>query len=200
MAAIVAVAGWTARLRPFRGGGMVLGAGMAGAAIIIVLGGRSDRGLRRRRLGARRLLGGLAGFLFGALARLLLGSAIVFGAALFILGGLERLPVLAAASLLERGQAAFLGLAKQPFLKLLAGGGVADGTGGASTLGASTGSPGRPRMRLFLTSTTTVFERPWLKLCFTLPVSMVRLMPSGARAPRVGLSVVSLITILRPHP
>ncbi|MFO1533951.1 MAG: hypothetical protein ABR562_09790, partial [Thermoplasmatota archaeon] len=34
-------------------------------------------------------------------------------------------------------------------------------------------------MRLFLTSTTTVFERPWLKLCLTLPVSTVRFSPSG---------------------
>ena len=47
-------------------------------------------------------------------------------------------------------------------------------------------------MRRFLTSTTTVFERPWLKLCFTLPVSTVRLRPSGARMPSFGLSVVSL--------
>jgi hypothetical protein len=55
------------------------------------------------------------------------------------------------------------------------------------------GLAGRPRMRRFFTSTTTVFERPWLKLCFTLPVSTVRFRPSGARAPSFGLSVVSLI-------
>ena len=48
-------------------------------------------------------------------------------------------------------------------------------------------------MRRFLTSTTTVFERPWLKLCLTLPVSTVRLMPSGGRVPSFGLSVWSLI-------
>jgi hypothetical protein len=54
-------------------------------------------------------------------------------------------------------------------------------------------------MRRFLTSTTTVFERPWLKLCFTLPVSTVRFTPKGARVPSFGLSVVSLILILHPH-
>ena len=64
-----------------------------------------------------------------------------------------------------------------------------DGRLGASGAAAS---PGRPRMRAFLASTTTVFERPWLKLCFTLPASTVRLRPSGARVPSFGLSVVSL--------
>src|SRR5947209_18686330 len=52
-------------------------------------------------------------------------------------------------------------------------------------------------MRRFLTSTTTVFERPWLKLCLTLPVSTVRLMPSGGRVPSFGFSVWSATLFLR---
>src|SRR5690348_11407436 len=73
---------------------------------------------------------------------------------------------------------------------------------GASATGAGFGggggvSPGRPRMRRFLTSTTTVFERPWLKLCLTLPVSTVRLRPSGGRVPSFGFSVWSAILFLR---
>ena len=68
---------------------------------------------------------------------------------------------------------------------------------GAGVLGCSGASPGLPRMRRFFTSTTTVFDRPWLKLCFTLPVSTVRLIPSGARAPSFGLSVWSLILFLQ---
>src|SRR3954452_18472375 len=80
-----------------------------------------------------------------------------------------------------------------------AGLGGATGAGASATgLGASTGgaSPGRPRMRRFFTSTTTVFERPWLKLCLTLPVSTVRLMPSEGRVPSFGFSVWSAILIL----
>src|SRR5690242_21940799 len=82
-------------------------------------------------------------------------------------------------------------------------GAAAFGAGlGASATGAGFGggggaSPGRPRMRLFLTSTTTVFERPWLKLCFTFPVSTVRLRPSGGRVPSFGFSVWSAILFLR---
>ncbi len=70
----------------------------------------------------------------------------------------------------------------------------------ASTLGsgaAAGASPGLPRMRRFLTSTTTVFERPWLKLCLTLPVSTVRFRPSGGRVPSFGLSLWSLMNFLR---
>jgi hypothetical protein len=52
-------------------------------------------------------------------------------------------------------------------------------------------------MRRFLTSTTTVLERPWLKLCLTLPVSTVRLRPSGGRVPSFGFSVWSVILFLR---
>src|SRR5207248_6739386 len=82
-----------------------------------------------------------------------------------------------------------------------AGAGRAGATGaGTSATGSGAGgaSPGRPRMRLFLTSTTTVFERPWLKLCLTLPVSTVRLSPSGGRVPSFGFSVVwSAILFLR---
>src|SRR5690348_8590318 len=80
--------------------------------------------------------------------------------------------------------------------------GLGAGFGASATgsgLGASAGgaSPGRPRMRRFFTSTTTVFERPWLKLCFTLPVSTVRLRPSGGRVPSFGFSVWSAILFLR---
>src|SRR4029079_6167580 len=72
---------------------------------------------------------------------------------------------------------------------------------GASATGSGRGaggaSPGRPRIRRFLTSTTTVLERRWLKLCLTLPVSTVRLTPSGGRVPSFGFSVWSAILILR---
>src|SRR4051812_33491095 len=79
-------------------------------------------------------------------------------------------------------------------------GAAGSGLGASATwAGASVGgtSPGRPRMRRFLTSTTTVFERPWLKLCLTLPVSTVRLSPSGGRVPSFGFSVWSAILFLR---
>src|SRR6478735_12602091 len=74
-------------------------------------------------------------------------------------------------------------------------GASAAGTGVFGASGAA--SPGLPRKRRFLTSTTTVFERPWLKLCFTLPVSTVRFRPSGGRVPSLGLSVWSVIWFLR---
>ena len=49
-----------------------------------------------------------------------------------------------------------------------------------------------------LTSTTTVFFRPWLKLCWTWPDSTVRLIPSGLR-PSTGLSsLLSLIDYIQP--
>src|SRR5204862_7371127 len=77
-------------------------------------------------------------------------------------------------------------------------GASAAGAGAGVSTGGGGGSPGRPRMRLFLTSTTTVLERPWLKLCLTLPVSTVRLRPSGGRVPSFGFSVVwSAILFLR---
>src|SRR5215210_6823463 len=77
-------------------------------------------------------------------------------------------------------------------------GGAAGAAVSATGVGASNGgSPGRPRIRRFLTSTTTVFERPWLKLCLTLPVSTVRLRPSGGRVPSFGFSVWSAILFLR---
>src|SRR5205823_8134238 len=72
----------------------------------------------------------------------------------------------------------------------------ASATGGGAGSGGGA-SPGRPRMRRFLTSTTTVLERPWLKLCLTLPVSTVRLRPSGGRVPSFGFSVWSAILFLR---
>src|SRR5947209_7882535 len=81
-----------------------------------------------------------------------------------------------------------------------AGLGGATGSGTSATgsgAGGGGASPGRPRIRRFLTSTTTVFERPWLKLCLTLPVSTVRLSPSGGRVPSFGFSVWSAILILR---
>ena len=130
----------------------------------------------------------------------------------------RRLAVLlAAARFLERGEPRFLGLAQQLRLKLLAAGDVVlrrrlarlraraprawARASGASAAGlgrlAGGASPGRPRMRRFLTSTTTVFERPWLKLCLTLPVSTVRLRPSGGRVPSFGFSVWSAILFLR---
>src|SRR5437763_6111679 len=72
----------------------------------------------------------------------------------------------------------------------------ASATGGGASSGGGA-SPGRPRMRRFLTSTTTVLERPWLKLCLTLPVSTVRLSPSGGWVPSFGSSVWSAILSLR---
>src|SRR5215210_7943893 len=79
-------------------------------------------------------------------------------------------------------------------------GGAAGAAVSATGVGASNGgSPGRPRIRRFLTSTTTVFERPWLKLCLTLPVSTVRLRPSGGRVPSFGFSVWSAILFLRQN-
>ena len=178
---------------------------------------RPARARRRRGCGAR--LGGAAGLVLGldggaasaaSSSALRFSSARRFSSSVCGLG----LLLLAAARFLERGQAGFLGLAQQFLLQFLARGGVVDRPRGAASArararararpaaGAATGSgfgasasPGRPRMRRFLTSTTTVFERPWLKLCFTLPVSTVRLRPSGARVPSFGLSVVSLIRI-----
>src|SRR4051794_26044780 len=89
-------------------------------------------------------------------------------------------------------------------LRAAGAGAAGPGAGfGASATGAGVGSatagasPGRPRMRRFLTSTTTVLERPWLKLCLTLPVSTVRLRPSGGRVPSFGFSVWSAILFLR---
>src|SRR5437764_13227951 len=72
----------------------------------------------------------------------------------------------------------------------------ASATGGGAGSGGGA-SPGRPRFRRFLTPTTTVLERPWLKLCLTLPVSTVRLRPSGGRVPSFGFSVWSAILFLR---
>ena len=143
--------------------------------------------------------------------RLFLGLAIFLGAALLVLGlrpwpgsprggAHPRAP--ASAALRPRASGA---PERSCAVSALAGRGAGLGAGagatgagagsGAATTGSGFGasaSPGRPRMRRFFTSTTTVFERPWLKLCFTLPVSTVRLRPSGARVPSFGLSVVSL--------
>ena len=59
------------------------------------------------------------------------------------------------------------------------------------------GRRARAASRAFFVSTITVFERPWLKLCFTLPVSTVRLTPNGARVPSFGFS---LSLICHPNP
>ena len=149
----------------------------------------------------------------GGLGALFLGLAILLGAALLVLGRGRGLLLLAAAGFLERGQPRALGLAQQFLLQLLArrrGVGRALGRLGRGLgLGRARDRRRRRRRRArrlgrvglagpaaacarFLTSTTTVFDRPWLKLCFTLPVSTVRLRPSGARVPSFGLSVVSL--------
>ena len=150
-----------------------------------------------------------------------LGLAILFGAAALFLALLDLGALLAAARFLERREARFLGLAQQAVSEAPCGAaivvlrgrlargaarrsGFGAGLGASATgsgLGASGGgaSPGRPRMRRFLTSTTTVFERPWLKLCLTLPVSTVRLRPSGGRVPSFGFSVWSAILFLRQN-
>ena len=163
-------------------------------------------------------------FFLGGDARLLgggfLGLAVFFGAALLVLALRDLGPLFALARFLRQAQALFLGFALHALevraaLRDLLGFGQAARrrrrpeqrasapawalrrrarASGASTGGAS---PGRPRMRRFLTSTTTVFERPWLKLCLTLPVSTVRLRPSGGRVPSFGLSVWSAILFLR---
>ena len=150
-----------------------------------------------------------------------LGLAIFLGAAALLGAHLLCCAVLAAAGFLERGAGALprpraasapcrslrcgdlLGFAElalrrgaarlRRFRRRASG---ASATRAWALRPAAAASPGRPRMRRFLTSTTTVFERPWLKLCLTLPVSTVRLMPSGGRVPSFGLSGVSAILFL----
>ena len=77
------------------------------------------------------------------------------------------------------------------------GSGGSSGSGGGSGTSGGGASPGLVKTRRCLRSTTTVFERPWLKLCLTLPVSTVRLRPSGGRVPSFGFSVWSAILFLR---
>ena len=122
-----------------------------------------------------------------------------------------RLAVLAAAGFLERGEPRFLGLAQQFVLQLAARGRDhrrarraarlrrgrgrrAGGRRGRLRRPARARAPRAAALRRagrgcarFLTSTTTVFERPWLKLCLTLPVSTVRLRPSGAPGSQLRL-------------
>jgi len=66
--------------------------------------------------------------------------------------------------------------------------------------GAADGATGAPSTRRRLVSTTTVLDRPWLKLCFTVPelTAPVRgFRVSGARPPgRFSLSFASLIRSL----
>src|SRR3546814_3503385 len=66
------------------------------------------------------------------------------------------------------------------------------------SVSAAPPSPGFPITRRRFTSTTTDLDRPWLKLCLTLPVSTVRLIPSGARMPSLGL-LSSFIRYQRLH-
>ncbi len=63
--------------------------------------------------------------------------------------------------------------------------------GAAACTGASGGisTPPGPSLRVFFFSTTTDFERPWLKFCRTWPDSTVLCSESGLRAP--ALSVLS---------
>ncbi len=76
-------------------------------------------------------------------------------------------------------------------------GGAATGAGGGAA--SSCGAPVcGPSMRRRFTSTTTVFERPWLKLCFTWPVSTVRFSPSGWRIPSFGFSFSVSLKCLIP--
>ena len=53
-------------------------------------------------------------------------------------------------------------------------------------------------MRFFFFSTTTDFDRPWLKLCLTWPASTVRFRLNGLRgaAPRNVFSVVSFVSVM----
>ncbi len=53
-----------------------------------------------------------------------------------------------------------------------------------------------PTVRRFLVSTTTCLERPWLKVCFTVPDPDPRETVSGLRPPVVPLSFVSLMRTL----
>ena len=195
-----------------------LGALGRGMAVAVAGAGRARHlprpaRLRRGRLGRR--FGGAASLLLGGEARgfgrLLLGLAILLGAALLVLGlrpwpacprgggpprarrGARPRPRAAISPAIpcarrRRRPAARRASARRARARARP---APARLGRGSGFGASA-SPGRRKVRAFLVSTITVFERPWLKLCFTLPTSTVRLRPSGARAPSFGLSVVSL--------
>jgi hypothetical protein len=185
------------------------GAGRLGSSWISTGCGAGCRSGRRRGAGAGAAGSGAGagagagrrGFLH-RLGRLRCAGGFSLGAGAFPRRGgfgLDRfgaLALLAAARFLERVHALLVGFAQQLGLALLrdrlssrrggaggGGGGGACGRGRGNGLGRRRGSsatpPCGPRTRRRLTSTTTVFERPWLKLCFTLPVSTVRLSPSG---------------------
>ena len=217
VAAVVAAAGRTGRRLGRRR--MALGPGMGRAAVVVLLFGGGRRSRLRRRARARphgaplpRRRGGPARSVpprrgdsprRGAFRpRSPAGPACPRGGALprARSGGLPR-PRGEACPEARGGWRRRPGAASAP---------DAGGAGGAATGAAGFGASGTgagaaswadwgPRIRRFFTSTTTVFERPWLKLCLTLPVSTVRFRPSGARAPSFGLSDVSLITFLRSH-
>ena len=53
-------------------------------------------------------------------------------------------------------------------------------------------------VRFFFFSTTTDFERPWLKFCRTWPDSTVRFKLNGLRgaSPRKVFSVVSFVSVM----
>ena len=58
-------------------------------------------------------------------------------------------------------------------------------------------SPGAEMVRFFFFSTTTDFDRPWLKLCRTWPDSTVRFKLRGLRGDTVRvLSLVSLVSLM----
>ena len=160
---------------------------------------------------------GLGGLLDGLRRGVFLGLAIVLGAALLVLG-LRLLALRSSrrrasssevmrASSASRSRRSCISLRVGDVVDRALGAGFGRGRGRLRRAARARGdrfglrarprgaSPGLPRMRRFLTSTTTVFERPWLKLCFTLPVSTVRLRPSGGRVPSFGLSVWSVIHI-----
>ena len=58
--------------------------------------------------------------------------------------------------------------------------------------------PGPEIVRFFFFSTTTDFDRPWLKLCLTWPASTVRFRLNGLRgaAPRNVFSVASFVSVM----
>jgi hypothetical protein len=128
-AMLVATAGRAGRLRDACGNMAVLGAGMAGAPVLVLLDGHGLRsgGLRRSVAGSllgRHVFGALLRLVLGALLRLVLSATILLGAATFVVARRLRLLVLAPTRFLERGEPIFLGLAQQLLLALAAGGGV----------------------------------------------------------------------------
>ena len=132
-------------------------------------------------------LAGFGGFALGDAARILLGTALGLGLGLEAVLGLARTRIreraVAGADLVlrqgpqhdamvarrgRRGRWRRLGLPSRRRR-----GAVWRGAAGAVAGGAE-GSPPGPMTRRFTFSTTTDFERPWLKLCLTMPCSTGR--------------------------